>query len=136
MLQIMKKKNFLTEEQARILLLPIHMALDLLPRGLFTAHHAADLVAFLTAIDFIAKNNNSTELRQAVGRATAVLLHMQQRVEHGKAWNVTAEERETLLTHILICDEAMQRQTVSNIKNALRATIKLCNKEHLKGIQK
>jgi len=72
--------------------MPLHVALELLPLGLFNKDHANSLaqVINLMSVDSAAKNKI---VYSAANACADILSSMFERVQHGKSWNVTAEER-------------------------------------------
>ena len=90
--------------------MPLHVALELLPLGLFNKDHANSLaqVINLMSVDSAAKNKI---VYSAANACADILSSMFERVQHGKSWNVTAEERAQLRGYILIFDRALRTWT-------------------------
>ena len=93
------------------MLTPLHMSVELLPLGLFTEDHAETLAKLvnLVAVDSAGKGNGMWQVADAVGQ---VLLAMQARVDEGKSWNVTAQEREALVENVMRMDKHFRTWTV------------------------
>lgn len=89
---------------------PLHVALELLPLGLFNKDHANSLaqVINLMSVDSAARNKI---VYSAANACADILSSMFERVQHGKSWNVTAEERAQLRGYILIFDRALRTWT-------------------------
>lgn len=90
--------------------MPLHVALELLPLGLFNKDHANSLaqVINLMSVDSAARNSI---VYSAANACADILSSMFERVQHGKSWNVTAEERAQLRGYILIFDRALRTWT-------------------------
>ena len=103
--------TLLDEAAIHKMLTPLHMSVELLPLGLFTEDHAEMIAKLvnLMAVDSAGKGNGMWQVADAVGQ---VLLAMQERVENGKSWNVTAAERETLVENIMKMDKHLRTWTV------------------------
>jgi len=93
-----------TNAQVARLLTPIHMAIELLPLGLYTKEHAHDLAAFLTITQVAADLCKARQIVAHGSDAAEVLLAMRDRVEAGRSWNVTTDERERLMRAIVAID--------------------------------
>jgi len=93
-----------THKQVADLLTPIHMAIELLPLGLYTKEHAHDLAAFLMITQVAADLCKARQIVAHGSDAASVLLAMRDRVEAGKSWNVTIDERERLMRAIVAID--------------------------------
>ena len=93
-----------TKAQVAQLLMPIHMAIELLPLGLYTVEHAHDLAAFLTISQLAAASCKRDDMVRHGSDAAAVLLAMRDRVASGEGWSVTADERERLMRSIVEID--------------------------------
>lgn len=100
----------LMPEQVAKYVTPLHMALELLPLGLFNKDHANKLaqVINLIAVD---SANRDTQTHAAANACAEILAVMFNRVQKGKTWNVTTEERARLREYILIFDRAMRTWT-------------------------
>jgi len=90
--------------------MPLHVALELLPLGLFNKDHANKLavVINLMSVDSAAR---SKIVYSAANACADILSSMFERVQQGKSWNVTAEERAQLRGYILIFDRALRTWT-------------------------
>ena len=100
----------LSAEAVNTLLMPLHMAVELLPLGLFTKEHAEHVAKLvnLVAADSAGRGDGAWTAADEVG---SVLVAMKRRADAGKAWNCTAEERETLVTNIMKMDKYMRAWT-------------------------
>lgn len=100
----------LLPQQVAKYVMPLHVALELLPLGLFNKDHANSLaqVINLMSVDSAARNKI---VYSAANACADILSNMFERVQHGKSWNVTAEERAQLRGYILIFDRALRTWT-------------------------
>ena len=103
--------TLLDEAAINKMLTPLHMAIELLPLGLFTQDHAEMIAKLinLMAVDSAGKGNGMWQIADAVGQ---VLIAMQARVDEGKSWNVTAQERETMIENVMKMDKHLRTWTV------------------------
>ena len=111
--------HILTPNQIKKLTLPIHVALELLPLGLYTEDHAHDLAAFLNIASAAAAEAGNENVKRSVIDAMAVVEQMQERVRAGKGWNVTADERDQLTRAIMVIDTWQRTQTTARWKRAI-----------------
>jgi hypothetical protein len=72
--------------------MPLHVALELLPLGLFNKDHANSLAQVINLMS-VDSATSSRAVYVAANACADVLAGMFERVQQGKAWNVTAEER-------------------------------------------
>lgn len=130
-----KQTGLLTDKEVRDICMPIHVALTLLPLGLYTESHAHDLAAFLTVAQVAAKNLNRPDMITAGSDGATVLLAMRDRVRAGKQWNVTADERDALMRSITAIDEWFP--TVKKVAwiRALREVYRMCERAAERGLQ-
>lgn len=100
----------LLPQQVAKYVMPLHVALELLPLGLFNKDHANSLaqVINLMSVDSAAKNKI---VYSAANACADILSSMFERVQQGKSWNVTTEERARLRAYILIFDRALRTWT-------------------------
>ncbi len=116
------KRPTLTDAQVARLMTPLHMAIELLPLGLFTREHAHDLAAMLTIAQYAAEASNRDDIIEHGASAALVLLAMRDRVEAGRNWNVTADEREALMRSVLAIDKWFPEcPTVRWVQSIMRA---------------
>ena len=103
--------TLLDESAINKMLTPLHMSVELLPMGLFNQDHAEMIAKLinLMAVDSAGKGNGMWQVADSLGQ---VLIAMQERVEAGKSWNVTATERETLVENIMKMDKYLRSWTV------------------------
>lgn len=104
----------LLPEQVARYVTPLHVALELLPLGLFNRDHANHLamVINLVAVDSAERDGN---MRAVADRAADVVLTMFRRVREGRSWNVTAEERRTLIECVTRMDRYLRTWTSSRM---------------------
>lgn len=97
-------------EQVAKLVTPLHMAVELLPLGLFAKEHADHVakVVSLIAADSAGKNNGVWRIADRAGQ---VLLSMHKRVKDGANWGATVDERRILRETILAMDKYMRTWT-------------------------
>lgn len=89
---------------------PLHVSLELLPLGLFNKDHANGLARIINLMSVDSATRNRA-VYVAANACADVLASMFERVQQGKAWNVTAEERTQLREYILIFDKALRTWT-------------------------
>jgi len=102
----------LSERTMQLMLTPLHMAVELLPLGLglFTKEHAESVlkVINLVAADSASKGNGMWQIADEAGM---IILAMKRRVDEGKAWNCTVDERQRLMHSIVRMDRYMRTWT-------------------------
>lgn len=112
--------HVLTPDQVRQMVTPIHIALKLLPLGLYTEQHAHDLAAFLSVAQVAAEDARRDDIVKAGADGARVLLAMRDRVRAGRAWNVTADERDKLTRCVVVIDRWFRTQTSARWIRAMR----------------
>lgn len=127
------RREHFTAEQVGKLLMPIHMALELLPLGLYTVEHAHDLAAFLTISQLAAEASNRPDMVGHGSDAARVLLAMRDRVEAGKGWNVTADERERLMRAIVAIDRWFADVPLVRWQQAVAKAYRIADRELARG---
>ena len=117
------------------MLTPLHMSVELLPLGLFTEDHAGMIAKLinLMAVDSAGKGNGLWQVADSVGQ---VLIAMQERVEAGKSWNVTATERETLVENIMKMDKHFRTWTVRRFNINAMAVNEINNRAKAEGYKR
>ena len=127
--------TLLDEAAIHKMLTPLHMAIELLPLGLFTQDHAEMIAKLinLMAVDSAGKGNGLWQVADAVGQ---VLIAMQERVENGKSWNVTAQERETMIENIMKMDKYMRTWTVRRFNINAMAVNEINNRAKAQGYKR
>lgn len=125
--------HVLTPYQVQQLVMPIHMALELLPLGLFDAQHGHSLAAFLNVAQVAARDAGRGDIHDLAVEGAEVLLAMRRRVNAGKAWNVTTTERETLTRCVMVMDRWYRTQSSSRWKRALLAVLRICDRAMAEG---
>ena len=127
--------TLLDEAAIHKMLTPLHMSVELLPLGLFTEDHA-EMVAKLInlmAVDSAGKGNGMWQVADAVGQ---VLIAMQARVDEGKSWNVTAQERETMIENIMKMDKHLRTWTVRRFNINAMAVNEINNRAKAQGAKR
>ncbi len=104
------KSKILTKAEVQRQTLPLHVALTLLPLGLFTRDHA-NKVAFICNVVMEDARGRNEVSHQAAQLAGETLYSMLRRVEQGKSWNVTQVERDTLMSSIVMMDTHIRLMT-------------------------
>lgn len=115
------KGYLLLPHQIQKYVTPMHMALELLPLGLFTRDHANAIacVVNVIAVDSAGTGNG---MWQVADRAGGIISRMYARAKEGKAWNTTAEEREVLRECIVRFDRYLRGWTSARmIRNSATA---------------
>lgn len=125
--------HVLTPHQVQQLVMPIHMAIELLPLGLFTEQHGHDLAAFLNVAQVAARDAQRGDIHDIASGGAEVLLTMRNRVRSGKGWNVTTEERERLTRCVMTMDRWYRTQSSARWKRALYAVLRICDRALAEG---
>ena len=127
--------TLLDEAAINKMLTPLHMAIELLPLGLFTQDHAEMIAKLinLMAVDSAGKGNGMWQVADAVGQ---VLIAMQARVDEGKSWNVTAQERETLVENVMKMDKHFRTWTVRRFNINAMAVNEINNRAKAEGYKR
>ena len=127
--------TLLDEAAIHKMLTPLHMAIELLPLGLFTQDHAEMIAKLinLMAVDSAGKGNGMWQVADSVGQ---VLIAMQERVEAGKSWNVTAQERETLVENVMKMDKHLRTWTVRRFNINAIAVNEINNRAKAEGYKR
>lgn len=118
--------HMLIESQVQQIVTPLHISLTLLPLGLFTKAHA-DQLAKIINIVFVSSEETKIA-HKAANDAGDVLCSMFERVNSGKSWNVSTEERNVLMKSIVHIDHHVRRMTTSALKIAV-VTVDTINAE-------
>lgn len=93
---------------------PLHIAIELLPLGLFNKDHANKLAQVINLIT-VDSLNKDAKVYAAANACADILTAMFERVQAGKSWNVTTEERARLREYILIFDRSMRTWTSNRL---------------------
>ena len=127
--------TLLDEAAIHKMLTPLHMAIELLPLGLFTQDHAEMIAKIinLMAVDSAGTGNGMWQIADAVGQ---VLIAMQSRVDEGKSWNVTAQERETLVENVMKMDKHLRTWTVRRFNINAMAVNEINNRAKAEGYKR
>lgn len=113
-------------------MLPLHIALTLLPIGSFAREHA-DSIAKVINIVFVDADERNPSAYNAAREAGDVLCAMFKRVREGKSWNVTTSERETLMSSILAMDKHLRTMTTTRFLIAAKTVDALNAEAKAKG---
>lgn len=106
----MLNSALMTEKSLSKVLTPLHISVELLPLGLFSKDHAEAVlkVVNLVSADSASKGNG---MWQVADEAGMIILAMKRRVDEGKAWNCTVDERQRLIHSIVKMDRYMRTWT-------------------------
>ena len=102
--------HILLEHQVQKMVMPLHMALAMLPKGLFTRSHA-DSLAKVINIVFVDSERRNAFAYKAATDAGEVLCSMFARVNDGKSWNTTIDEKVRLMESIVSMDKYIRTLT-------------------------
>lgn len=130
-----QRGHVLTPPQVQKLVMPIHVALELLPLGLYTEQHAHDLAAFLNVAQFASDEAGRNDIHEHAHGAVLILLRMRDRATARGSWNVTADERAQLHAHIVAIDRWMRGVSSTRWGRALRHVLAACDRAAAKGLQ-
>lgn len=126
------KGHILLEHQVRKMVLPLHMALTMLPMGLFTRSHADDLAKVINIV-FVDSDGRDSVAYQAAKDAGEVLCSMFVRVNEGKSWNTTNDEKRKLTDSIVSMDKYVRRLTTDRFAVAAITVDRLNAEAKAKG---
>ena len=126
------KGHILLENQVQRLMLPLHISLEMLPIGLFTRAHADNLAKVINIV-FVDSDGRDASAYQAAKDAGEVLCSMFSRVNEGKAWNTTVDEKQRLMQAILRMDQYVRRMTSDRFLVAAITVDKLNAEAKAKG---
>ena len=87
----------------------------------------------LMAVDSAGKGNGMWQIADAVGQ---VLIAMQARVDEGKSWNVTAQERETMIENVMKMDKHLRTWTVRRFNINAMAVNEINNRAKAEGYKR
>lgn len=125
--------HVLTPYQVQQLVMPIHVAIELLPLGLFGEKHGHDLAAFLNVAQIAARDAKRSDIHDIASDGAEVLLAMRKRVNAGKSWNVTTDERDRLTRCVMTLDRWYRTQSSARWKRALYAVLRICDRAMADG---
>lgn len=125
--------HILRPDQVAALVTPIHVALELLPLGLYTIEHAHDLAAFLSVAQVAAEDARRPDIVEVGCEGAKVLLKMRDRAKAGKSWNVTNEEREALTRCVMTIDRWYRTQTNVRWRKALATVLVMADRAIAEG---
>ena len=128
-----QRGHVLTPGQVQTLVMPIHVAAELLPLGLFSEAHAHDLAAFLSVAQFAADEACREDVHDSAHRGAEILCAMRDRAQKCGRWNVTTEERQALHASILTIDKWMRGVSSTRWARALHRVLAICNKLEAEG---
>lgn len=123
------KGHVILPAQVQKLVTPIHMALTLLPMGLFTASHGFDVVAFLNIAQLASNALGRRDIEQHGSQAAWIVLRLRERAEQSNSstWAATPEELAALQQHILAIDKWMRGVTNTTLKAAITKALAKCD---------
>lgn len=129
---VRSKGHILVGSQLEQIVLPLHIALTLLPIGAFKRAHA-DSIAKVINIVFVDASERAPAAHNAASDAGEVLCSMFKRVREGKAWNVTVDERNRLTSAIVVMDRYIRTMTTTRFIIAAKTVDALNNEAKAKG---
>lgn len=106
--------HILLEPQVQKIVLPLHVSLAMLPLGLFNRQHADGLAKVINIV-FIDANERDSVAHRAASAAGEVLCSMYNRVNEGKAWNTTKDEKTKLTAAIVAMDKYVRKITTNRL---------------------
>ncbi|MCB1889090.1 MAG: hypothetical protein KDH20_15895 [Rhodocyclaceae bacterium] len=130
-----QRGHVLTPAQVQKLVTPIHMALELLPMGLYSEQHGHDLAAFLNVAQLASDEAGRNDIHDHAHDAAVILLRMRDRARARGQWNVTTDERTDLYRHVLAIDKWMRGVSNARWKRALRRVLTICDTATAEGKQ-
>jgi len=129
---VRSKGHILLEQQVQRIVLPIHISLTMLPLGAFTREHADNLAKVINIV-FVDAGERDPVAMDYASRAGEVLCKMFKRVNEGKSWNTTMEEREELTSAVLGMDHYVRRLTTDRLLIAAKTVDALNAEAKAKG---
>ena len=106
--------HILLEPQVQKIVLPLHISLAMLPLGLFNRQHA-DGIAKVINIVFVDASGRDQVAHDAASSAGEVLCCMYKRVNEGKTWNTTKDEKTKLTAAIIAMDKYVRKITTNRL---------------------
>lgn len=129
---IRNKGHILLEHQVQRIVLPLHIAITMLPIGAFTRSHADGLAKVINIVFVDAGERDPVAMSHA-SKAGDVLCKMFKRVNDGKSWNTTMEEREELTGAVLGMDHYVRRMTTDRLMIAAQTVDRINAEAKAKG---
>lgn len=129
------RAGILMPHQTEKIITPIHMAIALLPLGLFTDEHAHDLAAFLNVVSIASKDAGNKETHDAAQNAAVALVSMRARAKSGTSWDTEPDEYEALVSAINICDLFIRRQPAVRVRDSILKTYQWCAEAASRGLE-
>lgn len=126
-----QRGHVLTPHQVQQLVMPIHVALEMLPLGLYTQQHAHDLAAFVNIAQFAADEAGRKDIHDHAYQTAVILLRMRDR----PSWNVTSAERSDLQRHILAIDKWMRGVSSTRWARAIRRSLAAIDRAKARGLR-
>jgi len=115
-----RRSHLLLPHQVAKYLTPMHMALELLPLGLFNRDHATHLARMVNLVSMDTAENNE-DMNAIALELGAILRKMFERAEAKGSWNTTADERKQLMRCTTIIDRFFRTWTSKRLEdNAAR----------------
>lgn len=113
------KGHVLTPKQLEKLMMPVHVAISLLPIGAFTIDHAHDLAAFTNIMQYAAEDAGRQDLLERGLKMAETLYAIKGRADSGGEWAVTDDERSVLMENAVVLDRWMRTLTSTRILRAV-----------------
>lgn len=110
--------HVLTPQQIEKLMMPIHVAISLLPIGCFKIDHAHDLAAFTNIMQYAAEDAGRQDMLDRGLEMAETIYAMKDRSEQTGEWTVTDSERATLMENAVALDRWMRKLTTTRIMAA------------------
>lgn len=111
--------HILTPKQVEQLTMPIYMALEMLPLGLFEECHAHDLAACLSIAQVAAEDARRPDLVEIGAAGARILIAMRDRAAAGEGWSASSDERAVLSRAIGCIDRFYRTQNSARWCRAL-----------------
>lgn len=108
----------LTPQQTEKLMMPVHVAISLLPMGCFQESHAHDLAAFTNIMQYAAEEAGRTDLLERAKTMAETLYVIKERFGSSNGWTVTDTERDTLMQNAVVLDRWMRTLTSTRLVRA------------------
>ena len=113
------KGHVLTPKQLEKLMMPVHVAISVLPLGLFTIDHANDLAAFTNIMQYAAEDAGRSDLLERGLKMAETLYGIKDRFDTNSEWSVTDDERATLMENAVVLDRWMRTLTTARMLRSL-----------------
>lgn len=127
------KRPTLRAKEILALVLPVHVAVSLLPLGLYSQFHSDSLAAFLSVGQIAARNAGSFGLIAVVERGAAAVIAIKRRNTASGEWFATDDEMRALLTAVSTLDKWHKTITFSEYRTAVMTFIQICDRATANG---